>query len=106
MRDAYGIRPLRAGDPAVGARLQRAAKAGQLTRGTDARALGDLYATLLQGFSVQARDGVPKARLMKMVTAAISLLDTSDVVSTATDNSGAGRETRVFEGHTPRVQEQ
>lgn len=83
-------------------RLQQAAKAGELARGTDPRALGDLYATLLQGLSVQARDGVPKARLMNMVTAAISLLNTTRVVSTATENSGAGRETKVFAGRAPK----
>jgi AcrR family transcriptional regulator len=55
-------------------RLLTAVRDGELPAGTDARALGDFYATLLHGLSVQARDGVPKARLHAMIAEAMKLL--------------------------------
>src|SRR5256885_10899698 len=45
-------------------RLQRALDEGELRAGTDVQALGDFYATQLHGISVQARDGVPRQRLL------------------------------------------
>ena len=56
-------------------RLRVALKAGELKAGTDVVALGDLYATLLHGLSVQARDGVSKARLLAMITPALAVLE-------------------------------
>nr|WP_312371812.1 TetR/AcrR family transcriptional regulator [Delftia acidovorans] len=58
-------------------RLQRALDEGELRAGTDVQALGDFYATQLHGISVQARDGVPRERLLAAVQAALLLLDTA-----------------------------
>ena len=54
-------------------RLERAVAEGELSPDTDARMLGDYFATVLHGLSVQARDGVSKARLMALVAAAMSV---------------------------------
>ncbi|MBJ7313646.1 TetR/AcrR family transcriptional regulator [Rugamonas sp. CCM 8940] len=56
-------------------RLRLALKAGELKAGTDVVALGDAYATLLHGLSVQARDGVGKTRLLAMLTPAMAALE-------------------------------
>jgi AcrR family transcriptional regulator len=56
-------------------RLRLALKDGELKAGTDVAALGDVYATLLHGLSVQARDGVGKARLLAMIAPAMAALE-------------------------------
>ena len=56
-------------------RLREAVRTGELHPETDAVALGDLYATLLQGLSVQARDGISRNRLMNMVAMAMRIMD-------------------------------
>lgn len=56
-------------------RLNEAVRDGELKPDTDAGTLGDYYATLLHGLSVQARDGVPKKRLHDLVTVAMQALD-------------------------------
>ncbi|AWH44008.1 TetR/AcrR family transcriptional regulator [Stenotrophomonas sp. ZAC14A_NAIMI4_1] len=56
------------------ARLQQAQAAGELPAGTGVQALGDLFAALLHGISVQARDGVSRERLLALVEASLSLL--------------------------------
>lgn len=58
-------------------RLQCALDEGELRAGTDVQALGDFYATQLHGISVQARDGVPRQRLLAAVQTALLLLDTA-----------------------------
>ncbi|WP_333906945.1 helix-turn-helix domain-containing protein [Delftia acidovorans] len=58
-------------------RLQRALDDGELRAGTDVQALGDFYATQLHGISVQARDGVPRQRLLAAMETALLLLDTA-----------------------------
>lgn len=58
-------------------RLQRALDEGELRAGTDVQVLGDFYATQLHGISVQARDGVPRQRLLAAVQTALLLLDTA-----------------------------
>lgn len=58
-------------------RLQRALDEGELRAGADVQALGDFYATQLHGISVQARDGVPRERLLAAVQTALLLLDTA-----------------------------
>ena len=58
-------------------RLPRALDEGELRAGTDVQALGDFYATQLHGISVQARDGVPRQRLLAAVQTALLLLDTA-----------------------------
>ncbi|KAA1184718.1 TetR/AcrR family transcriptional regulator [Rhizobium tropici] len=52
-------------------RLKRAMTEGELRPDTDAPALGDYYATVLHGLSVQARDGVSRTRLLAMIPAAM-----------------------------------
>jgi AcrR family transcriptional regulator len=56
-------------------RLQQALDEGELRAGTNVQALGDFYATQLHGISVQARDGVPRDRLLAAVDTALLLLD-------------------------------
>lgn len=55
-------------------RLCIAVAAGELREGTDAQALGDTYAAMLHGISVQARDGVPRERLLALIEPAMTLL--------------------------------
>ncbi|MER9060696.1 hypothetical protein [Mesorhizobium sp. M0698] len=57
--------------------MKKAVRDGELKPDTDAEALGDYYATLMHGLSVQARDGVPKKRLHDLVTVAMQALDAS-----------------------------
>jgi len=52
-------------------RLERAVEDGELKPETDARILGDYYATVLHGLSVQARDGVPRKRLLATIPTAM-----------------------------------
>ena len=52
-------------------RLERAVAEGELRPDTDAQALGDYYATVLHGLSVQARDGVLRKRLMTTIPTAM-----------------------------------
>lgn len=56
-------------------RLRQAAQAGELKADADVAALGDCYATLLHGISVQARDGIGSARLLAMIAPAMRALD-------------------------------
>ncbi|RUV66799.1 MAG: TetR/AcrR family transcriptional regulator [Mesorhizobium sp.] len=56
-------------------RLKQGVRDGELQPGTDAETLGDYYATLMHGLSVQARDGVPKERLHALITVAMQSLD-------------------------------
>jgi AcrR family transcriptional regulator len=56
-------------------RLQLAIVNGELKPDTDAKMLGDYYATILHGLSVQARDGVPKNRLLAMIPVAMQGVD-------------------------------
>ena len=44
---------------------------GELRPDTDAQVLGDYYATVLHGLSVQARDGVSKSRLLATIPMAM-----------------------------------
>jgi hypothetical protein len=48
-------------------RIKTAIVAGELPKSTDAESLGDLCAALLHGFSVQARDGVSRERLLATI---------------------------------------
>lgn len=56
-------------------RLEVAQRDGALKPGTDVLSLGDYYAALLHGLSVQARDGVGKARLQALIAPALAPLD-------------------------------
>ncbi|MGC5703079.1 TetR/AcrR family transcriptional regulator [Pseudomonas sp. NFXW11] len=55
-------------------RLEVARQAGELLRESDATALGDYYAMVLHGLSVQARDGVSAACLQNAVALALQVL--------------------------------
>jgi len=55
-------------------RLRQAAKEGELDPETDVAALGDYFAALLHGLSVQARDGVPRKRLLALIGLALHTL--------------------------------
>ncbi|HEX5656602.1 MAG TPA: TetR/AcrR family transcriptional regulator [Polyangiales bacterium] len=56
---------------AVYARLQRAGREGELP-GSSPRALADLYAAIVEGMSVLARDGAPRARLLALADLAMA----------------------------------
>jgi len=56
-------------------RVRQAVTAGEISPTTDVETLGDYFATLLHGLSVQARDGVPKRRLLALIPAAMRLFD-------------------------------
>ena len=60
-------------------RLRVAQQSGELNAETDVQALGDCYAALLHGLSVQARDGVPAARLLALIKPALVALDQAGV---------------------------
>lgn len=55
-------------------RLQRAVDEGELRPDTDAAALADHYAAILLGLAVQARDGVPRKRLLATILVAMQAL--------------------------------
>lgn len=52
-------------------RLNQGVESGDLPASTDVQALGDYFATLLHGVSIQARDGVSRKRLLAMVQIAM-----------------------------------
>lgn len=58
-------------------RIQQAAEAGQLLAGTDTECLGNYYATVLHGLSVQARDGVSRETLHSVVSCSLLLLQSA-----------------------------
>ena len=58
-------------------RLAKAVADGELAPSTDARMLGNYFATVLHGLSVQARDGVPEKQLLALLPAAMRVLDVS-----------------------------
>jgi AcrR family transcriptional regulator len=60
---------------AIVKRMKKAVRNGELRKGADARSLGDLCATVLHGISVQARDGVPRERLLAVIPPLISILE-------------------------------
>lgn len=63
-------------------RLKRAVVEGELRPGTDAEVLADYYAGMLLGLAMQARDGVPRERLLATLPTAMLALQP------ATPNSG------------------
>ncbi|WP_394823211.1 TetR/AcrR family transcriptional regulator [Pendulispora albinea] len=65
----------RARTAAIVARLRKSVKGGELRADADIQALGDCFATLLHGLSIQARDGVPKKRLLAMIPTALQPLE-------------------------------
>ncbi|MEW6641226.1 MAG: helix-turn-helix domain-containing protein [Pseudomonadota bacterium] len=59
---------------AIIGRLKQAVLDGELKAGTDALALGDYFSAVLHGFSVHARDGVPRKRLHALGDVALRTL--------------------------------
>ncbi len=49
----------------------QAKKDGELPKGTDARVLARFYSAVVQGMSVQARDGATRAELLKLADVAL-----------------------------------
>jgi len=72
----------RARTAAIIARLRQAMEAGDLPVGTDVESLGDYFAVLLHGLSVQARDGVPRRRLLALIPPAMRALDSVTTAAT------------------------
>jgi len=58
-------------------RLERAVRDGELRRGTNPRALAKFVATVLQGMSIQARDGADRSALLAVASAALTVVDAS-----------------------------
>ncbi|WP_394828185.1 TetR/AcrR family transcriptional regulator [Pendulispora albinea] len=56
-------------------RLDRAVQEGELAQGTDTRALTMHFATVMQGLSLQARDGITREDLVRAVSSAVRVLD-------------------------------
>ncbi|MFJ7440892.1 TetR/AcrR family transcriptional regulator [Methylorubrum thiocyanatum] len=55
-------------------RLERARQAGDLPDGTEVQALASAFNTLLQGLSIQARDGASRAELERVARASLAML--------------------------------
>ena len=55
-------------------RIAAAQRSGELKPGADVQALGDYYAAVLHGLSVQARDGVSRPRLLALIGPAMAPL--------------------------------
>lgn len=60
----------------LAARVERGVEEGDVPPGTDARALATFYATVLQGLSIQSRDGAPAAALHAVVDSSMAAWDT------------------------------
>lgn len=57
------------------ARLKRGIGDGELKPDTDTQMLADYFATVMRGLSVQARDGVSRARLLAFVPVTMQVID-------------------------------
>jgi hypothetical protein len=58
-------------EAALRARIERGIEEGELPAATDARALARFYVTVLQGMSLQARDGASRKSLLATAAAAM-----------------------------------
>jgi AcrR family transcriptional regulator len=58
-------------EAALRARIERGIEEGELPAGVDARALARFYVTVLQGMSLQARDGASRKSLLATAAAAM-----------------------------------
>ncbi|OLF55787.1 TetR/AcrR family transcriptional regulator [Pseudomonas chlororaphis] len=63
-------------------RLEQAVRSGELPKRTDVMSLGDCYATVLHGLSVQARDGIGRSRLLAMIPMAMAAFDAQTETAT------------------------
>jgi len=62
------------GKSALAKRLKRAVKEGQLAADTDIKALAGALNTMLEGMSIQARDGLSVAEMLRIGALAVRLL--------------------------------
>lgn len=60
----------------IKARLNRAVREGEFDAATDTKALAAYYGAIIQGLSIQARDGVSRKTLASIVAAALSVWPT------------------------------
>lgn len=60
---------------ALAARIRRGIAEGDVPKGADAAAMAGFYTTLMQGMSIQARDGATKKQLLATVEAAMAAWD-------------------------------
>ena len=67
----------RANETHLANRLERAVAEGELTAGTDPGALAKFIATVIQGMSIQARDGADRHALLAVVGSALAIVDAS-----------------------------
>lgn len=77
----------------VAERLRLAQDAGEVHQSADVIALADFIATVLQGLSIQAEDGMPKERLLAVVKQTMEYYDsvTSPVGGTSRGTSSVAR---------------
>ena len=59
----------------LAARIRRGISEGDVPKGADASAMAAFYMTLIQGMSIQARDGATKKQLQATVDAAMAVWD-------------------------------
>jgi hypothetical protein len=55
----------------IRAKIKRGVKDGELPPGTDAAALAKFYTTVMQGMTIQARDGATQKELLAVARAAM-----------------------------------
>jgi AcrR family transcriptional regulator len=67
----------RANEADLAKRLERAVADGELVASADPAGLAKFFATVLQGMSVQARDGADRQALLAVVRAALTVFDAS-----------------------------
>jgi hypothetical protein len=60
---------------AIAARIERGIVEGDVPAGADPRAIAMFYATVVQGLSIQARDGASRATLRAVVDGAMAAWD-------------------------------
>lgn len=79
VRDWLGQRRRQRTD-AIVARLREAIAVGELSAELDAQEVGDAFAALLHGLSVQARDNVARERLIRLIAPAMAMLGSADSI--------------------------
>jgi AcrR family transcriptional regulator len=72
---ALMTRTRRAAVDGLAARIRRGIAAGDVPKSADAVAMAAFYTTLMQGMSIQARDGATKKQLLATVEAAMAAWD-------------------------------
>jgi AcrR family transcriptional regulator len=72
---AYLTRLRRETEEAIRARLERGVAEGDLPSGTDVATLAAYFNTVLEGLSIQARDGAPRDALLAVADRAVAVLD-------------------------------